>query len=141
MTPYDILRKISIYLFQATRSTDIVTNEFIEKPEVFKAPHVAMMKVRSPQCFDHGFYRDANWDFQGWTDEQLWHNFVHSGQFEARPHRSVALYLPPSLHCDSKGLIAMDLVCPLPSLNADDWMYLGLPQVIHTKPHAPRSLP
>ena len=79
-----------------------MTNEFIEKPEVFKAPHVAMMKVRSPQCFDHGFYRDANWDFQGWTDEQLWHNFIHSGQFEARPHRLI-LPLPPSLDCNSKG--------------------------------------
>lgn len=73
---------------QASGTTDIVTNQFIEKPEVFKAPYVAMMKVRSPQCFDHGFYRDVNWDFQGRTDEALWHNFIHSGQFEARPHRS-----------------------------------------------------
>ena len=72
---------------QGSGTCDISTNQFIEKPEEFKAPFVAMMRARSPQCFDHGFYRDANWDFQGWTDEQLWHNFIHSGQFEARPHR------------------------------------------------------
>ena len=55
-----------------------------------------MMKARSPQCFDHGFYRDTNWDLakdlskdqsKPIPDEQLWHHFIHSGQFEARPHR------------------------------------------------------
>jgi len=87
---------------QESGSCDIFTNQFIEKPEEFKAPYVTMMKARSPQCFDHGFYRDANWDFQGWTDEQLWHNFIHSGQFEARPHRCVPppppLLFPPHTH-------------------------------------------
>lgn len=73
-------------MWQATGTTDIRTNQFVEKPEEFKAPLVAMQKARSPQCFDHGFYRDANF-FQGWTDELLWHHFVHSGQFEAKPHR------------------------------------------------------
>lgn len=81
---------------QIVGERDIFTNQFIEKPEEFKAPFVAMMKARSPQCFDHGFYRDANWDLakdlskdqsKPIPDEQLWHHFIHSGQFEARPHR------------------------------------------------------
>lgn len=86
---------------QLVGERDIFTNQFIEKPEEYKAPLVAMMKARSPQCFDHGFYRDANWDLnkdlskdqsKPIPDEQLWHHFIHSGQFEARPHRCVSHY-------------------------------------------------
>ena len=36
---------------------DIWQNQFIEEPEVFKAPRVAMMGTRDAQCFDHTYYR------------------------------------------------------------------------------------
>lgn len=93
---------------QLTGDRDISGNQFIEKPEEFKAPFVAMMKARSPQCFDHGFYRDANMDLakdlskeisKPIPDEQLWHQFIHSGQFEARPHR----------YCTDHALFSLDM--------------------------------
>lgn len=66
---------------------DIWQNQFIEEPEVFKAPRVAMMGTRDAQCFDHVYYRDHNHDLKAFTDEQLWHHYRHSGQFEPRPMR------------------------------------------------------
>ena len=66
---------------------DIWQNQFIEEPEVFKAPRVAMMSTRDAQCFDHMYYRDHNHDLKAFTDEQLWHHYRHSGQFEPRPMR------------------------------------------------------
>ena len=72
---------------QDTHTTDIFQNQFIEEPEAFKAPLVAMMSTRDVQCFDHRYYRTHNHDLQPFTDEQLWHHFRHSGQFEPRPVR------------------------------------------------------
>ena len=66
---------------------DIWQNQFIEEPEVFKAPRVAMMGARDAQCFDHTYYREHNHDLKSFTDEQLWHHYRHSGQFEPRPMR------------------------------------------------------
>ena len=92
---------------QEAGAQDIFHNQWIEEPEVYKAPLVAMMSTLDTNCFDGAFYRAHNKDLAALPEEQLWPHYCSSGQFEQRPVRCVlAAPLSTLLEalCDGNGL-------------------------------------
>ena len=73
---------------QSAGDSELLSAVFPDIDEV-KLPLVAMMHERGPACFDFEYYRGLNTDLQQYaTDEQLWGQSLHFGQFERRPFRS-----------------------------------------------------
>lgn len=76
---------------------NISSNEFEDQAYKFRIPRILEAKARGPSCFDFEFYsnHEKNQDLREGNDlseEDLWHHFVHHGQFEARGYRFICPY-------------------------------------------------
>eukprot|EP00884_Botryococcus_braunii_P023615 jgi/Botrbrau1/9938/Bobra.0012s0035.1 len=78
--------------WEGTGEVDIYSNEWVERPDLHKAPKVALLEARGSSCFDFGYYRRHNPDLVKLTDEQLWNHVRDWGQFEARGYRFTCPY-------------------------------------------------
>ena len=66
---------------------NIITNKYATHHQKFLEYMQATLATWGPECFDFDYYQAKNSLEDDLTAEQLWHHFVHKGQFLDLPFR------------------------------------------------------
>ncbi|KAI7836092.1 hypothetical protein COHA_010020 [Chlorella ohadii] len=80
---------------QAAGKPDVASNAYRDNNKPLRAPRLAYLQARGPECFDWQYYLQQNQDLKHYTTKaELWSHFLRGGAYEGRAFRFTCPFEP-----------------------------------------------